>query len=62
MFTSGSAAPSATMGDTHITHSLAGTGKTHHCAKPTGTQIGGTGMEKERVKPGEAREMEKRIK
>lgn len=43
MFASGSAAPSATMGDTHIAHSLAGSGKMYSCALPTGTNTGKKG-------------------
>lgn len=39
MFTSGSAAPSATMGDTHIAHSLAGTGE--YIAAPCQQKMGG---------------------
>lgn len=40
MFTSGSAAPSAALGDVHIAHSLAGRVKMYVCAMPVGTRTG----------------------
>lgn len=52
MFTSGSAAPSATMGDMHIAHSLAGTGEymAAPCQRERKWEGGGRrGVEEERA-------------
>lgn len=45
MFASGSAVPSAMVGDVHIAHSLAGRGEMDGCALPTGTKTGRKGAE-----------------